>query len=186
MKITFFFCFFFRITDIHVGEQTQRISFYITVSMPGNISDTVPKADVENAIRWDFALWGKKPQRTKQMEGWKGKQCQSQLRQKQWQERNFCNENGNSGMRDTRMKTIMTERKQSIYQMVSWTTPKVKCFRGLVKLPKHISLHHTLPADLIAQTLTGTILYPEIRSTVMMYAHMFFLSFLKSQCKIYC
>lgn len=51
MKITFLFCFSFRITDIHVGEQTQRISFYITVSMPGNISDTVPKADVENAIR---------------------------------------------------------------------------------------------------------------------------------------
>ncbi|XP_029855025.1 angiotensin-converting enzyme 2 [Aquila chrysaetos chrysaetos] len=41
----------FQITDIHVGEQTQRISFYLTVSMPGNISDTVPKADVENAIR---------------------------------------------------------------------------------------------------------------------------------------
>uniref|UniRef100_A0A674GHV0 Angiotensin-converting enzyme n=1 Tax=Taeniopygia guttata TaxID=59729 RepID=A0A674GHV0_TAEGU len=41
----------FDITDIHVGEETQRISFYITVSMPGNISDMVPKADVENAIR---------------------------------------------------------------------------------------------------------------------------------------
>ncbi|KFQ79536.1 Angiotensin-converting enzyme 2 [Phaethon lepturus] len=41
----------FQITDIHVGEQTQRISFYLTVSMPGNVSDTVPKADVENAIR---------------------------------------------------------------------------------------------------------------------------------------
>ncbi|NXU26899.1 ACE2 enzyme, partial [Thalassarche chlororhynchos] len=41
----------FQITDIHVGEQTQRISFYLTVSMPGNISDVVPKADVENAIR---------------------------------------------------------------------------------------------------------------------------------------
>ncbi|RMC06429.1 hypothetical protein DUI87_15863 [Hirundo rustica rustica] len=41
----------FQITDIHVGEQTQRISFYITVSMPGNISDVVPKADVEEAIR---------------------------------------------------------------------------------------------------------------------------------------
>ncbi|XP_053826884.1 angiotensin-converting enzyme 2 [Vidua macroura] len=41
----------FEITDIHVGEETQRISFYITVSMPGNISDIVPKADVENAIR---------------------------------------------------------------------------------------------------------------------------------------
>lgn len=89
-------------------------------------------------------------------------------------------------MRDTRMKTIMSERKQSIYQMVSWATAKVKCFMGLVKLPKHVSLHHTLPADLISQTLTGTILYPEIRNTVMMYAHMFFLSFLKSQCKIYC
>ncbi|XP_069730781.1 angiotensin-converting enzyme 2 [Phaenicophaeus curvirostris] len=41
----------FQVTDIHVEEQTQRISFYITVSMPGNISDIVPKADVENAIR---------------------------------------------------------------------------------------------------------------------------------------
>ncbi|NXS44271.1 ACE2 enzyme, partial [Balaeniceps rex] len=41
----------FQITDIHVGGQTQRVSFYLTVSMPGNISDTVPKADVENAIR---------------------------------------------------------------------------------------------------------------------------------------
>ncbi|NXS69004.1 ACE2 enzyme, partial [Pandion haliaetus] len=41
----------FQVTDIHVGEQTQRISFYLTVSMPGNISDIVPKADVENAIR---------------------------------------------------------------------------------------------------------------------------------------
>uniref|UniRef100_A0A663M7K6 Angiotensin-converting enzyme n=1 Tax=Athene cunicularia TaxID=194338 RepID=A0A663M7K6_ATHCN len=40
-----------KITDIHVGEQTQRVSFYLTVSMPGNISDTVPKADVEDAIR---------------------------------------------------------------------------------------------------------------------------------------
>ncbi|NXE03964.1 ACE2 enzyme, partial [Lophotis ruficrista] len=41
----------FQIADIHVGEQTQRISFYLIVSMPGNISDIVPKADVENAIR---------------------------------------------------------------------------------------------------------------------------------------
>ncbi|XP_074785952.1 angiotensin-converting enzyme 2 [Athene noctua] len=41
----------FQITDIHVGEQTQRVSFYLTVSMPGNISDIVPKADVEDAIR---------------------------------------------------------------------------------------------------------------------------------------
>ncbi|XP_010136813.1 PREDICTED: angiotensin-converting enzyme 2 [Buceros rhinoceros silvestris] len=41
----------FQITDIHVGELTQRISFYLTVSMPGNISDIVPKADVEDAIR---------------------------------------------------------------------------------------------------------------------------------------
>lgn len=57
--------FLFRITDIHVGEQTQRISFYLTVSMPGNISDIVPKADVENAIRWDFALW-KKQNKTEQ------------------------------------------------------------------------------------------------------------------------
>ncbi|NXP77915.1 ACE2 enzyme, partial [Ramphastos sulfuratus] len=41
----------FQIADIHVGQQTQRISFYFTVSMPGNISDIVPKADVEDAIR---------------------------------------------------------------------------------------------------------------------------------------
>ncbi|NXI50563.1 ACE2 enzyme, partial [Chloroceryle aenea] len=41
----------FQITDIHVGELTQRVSFYLTVTMPGNISDVVPKADVENAIR---------------------------------------------------------------------------------------------------------------------------------------
>ncbi|NWH45817.1 ACE2 enzyme, partial [Fregata magnificens] len=41
----------FQIRDIHVAQQTQRISFYLTVSMPGNISDIVPKADVENAIR---------------------------------------------------------------------------------------------------------------------------------------
>ncbi|XP_035182951.1 angiotensin-converting enzyme 2 [Oxyura jamaicensis] len=41
----------FQATDIHVGEETQRVSFYITVSMPGNVSNTVPKADVENAIR---------------------------------------------------------------------------------------------------------------------------------------
>ncbi|XP_071604840.1 angiotensin-converting enzyme 2 isoform X1 [Heliangelus exortis] len=41
----------FQITDIHVGDQTERISFYFTVSMPGNISDTVPRADVEAAIK---------------------------------------------------------------------------------------------------------------------------------------
>ncbi|NXX91219.1 ACE2 enzyme, partial [Centropus bengalensis] len=41
----------FQVTNIHVSEETQRISFYLTVSMPGNISDLVPKADVEDAIR---------------------------------------------------------------------------------------------------------------------------------------
>ncbi|XP_054240174.1 angiotensin-converting enzyme 2 [Indicator indicator] len=41
----------FQVADIHVGQQTQRISFLLTVSMPGNISDIVPKAEVENAIR---------------------------------------------------------------------------------------------------------------------------------------
>ncbi|NXE45892.1 ACE2 enzyme, partial [Casuarius casuarius] len=41
----------FQIADIHVGEETQRISFYFTVSMPGNVSDVVPRADVESAIR---------------------------------------------------------------------------------------------------------------------------------------
>ncbi|OXB80355.1 UNVERIFIED_CONTAM: hypothetical protein H355_012788 [Colinus virginianus] len=40
----------FQVADIHTGEETQRISFYLTVSMPGNISDIVPRADVENAI----------------------------------------------------------------------------------------------------------------------------------------
>ncbi|NWX76025.1 ACE2 enzyme, partial [Alca torda] len=41
----------FEITDVHTEQQTQRISFYLTVSMPGNISDIVPRSDVENAIR---------------------------------------------------------------------------------------------------------------------------------------
>uniref|UniRef100_A0A8C9FMG3 Angiotensin-converting enzyme n=1 Tax=Pavo cristatus TaxID=9049 RepID=A0A8C9FMG3_PAVCR len=41
----------FQVTDIHVGEETQRVSFYLTVSMPGNVSDIVPRADVESAIR---------------------------------------------------------------------------------------------------------------------------------------
>ncbi|XP_042666141.1 angiotensin-converting enzyme 2 isoform X3 [Centrocercus urophasianus] len=41
----------FQVTDIHIGEETQRVSFYLTVSMPGNVSDTVPRADVESAIR---------------------------------------------------------------------------------------------------------------------------------------
>ncbi|XP_068000923.1 angiotensin-converting enzyme 2 [Melanerpes formicivorus] len=41
----------FQVADIHVGQETQRISFYLTVSMPGNISDIVPKAEVEDAIR---------------------------------------------------------------------------------------------------------------------------------------
>ncbi|KFV78381.1 Angiotensin-converting enzyme 2 [Struthio camelus australis] len=41
----------FQIADIHVGDETRRISFYFTVSMPGNISDVVPRADVESAIR---------------------------------------------------------------------------------------------------------------------------------------
>ncbi|NXX41896.1 ACE2 enzyme, partial [Tricholaema leucomelas] len=41
----------FQTADVHVGRQTQRISFYLTVSMPGNVSDTVPRADVEDAIR---------------------------------------------------------------------------------------------------------------------------------------
>ncbi|NXJ94150.1 ACE2 enzyme, partial [Corythaixoides concolor] len=41
----------FQVTDIHVWQQTQRISFYLAASMPGNTSDVVPKADLENAIR---------------------------------------------------------------------------------------------------------------------------------------
>ncbi|NXA46901.1 ACE2 enzyme, partial [Nothocercus julius] len=41
----------FQVEDIHVGQETPRISFYFTVSMPGNVSDVVPRADVESAIR---------------------------------------------------------------------------------------------------------------------------------------
>ncbi|XP_042312779.1 angiotensin-converting enzyme 2 [Sceloporus undulatus] len=40
----------FRSTDVHVGYVTSRISFYFTVSMPNNVSDLVPKAEVEEAI----------------------------------------------------------------------------------------------------------------------------------------
>ncbi|NXP15132.1 ACE2 enzyme, partial [Thinocorus orbignyianus] len=42
----------FQVADIHVEDQTQRISFYLTVSMPGNISDIVPRSVVESAIRY--------------------------------------------------------------------------------------------------------------------------------------
>ncbi|NXT84185.1 ACE2 enzyme, partial [Zapornia atra] len=41
----------FQTEDVHAEALTQRISFYITVSMPGNISDIVPKMEVESAIR---------------------------------------------------------------------------------------------------------------------------------------
>ncbi|KAM6291936.1 angiotensin-converting enzyme 2 [Porphyrio hochstetteri] len=41
----------FQTEDVHAEALTQRISFYITVSMPGNISDIVPKMDVESAIK---------------------------------------------------------------------------------------------------------------------------------------
>ncbi|KAH0624711.1 hypothetical protein JD844_032438 [Phrynosoma platyrhinos] len=40
----------FRSTDVHVGYVTSRISFYFTVSMPNNVSNLVPKAEVEEAI----------------------------------------------------------------------------------------------------------------------------------------
>ncbi|XP_009082150.1 PREDICTED: angiotensin-converting enzyme 2, partial [Acanthisitta chloris] len=41
----------FQLTDIHVFNQTERISFYIVVTMPGDITDVVPKADLEDAIK---------------------------------------------------------------------------------------------------------------------------------------
>ncbi|KAM8820243.1 ACE2 enzyme, partial [Eudromia elegans] len=41
----------FQVEDIHVGRETPRISFYFTVSMPGNVSNVIPRADVESAIR---------------------------------------------------------------------------------------------------------------------------------------
>uniref|UniRef100_A0A8C3SM84 Angiotensin-converting enzyme n=1 Tax=Chelydra serpentina TaxID=8475 RepID=A0A8C3SM84_CHESE len=41
----------FQSTDIKVENVTQRISFYFTVSMPGNATDFVPKTEVETAIR---------------------------------------------------------------------------------------------------------------------------------------
>ncbi|XP_067422246.1 angiotensin-converting enzyme 2 [Emydura macquarii macquarii] len=41
----------FQSTDILIRDVTQRISFYFTVSMPGNVSDVVPKTEVETAIR---------------------------------------------------------------------------------------------------------------------------------------
>ncbi|XP_063809269.1 angiotensin-converting enzyme 2 [Pseudophryne corroboree] len=37
--------------DVHVYDETARISFYFCVSMPNNISDIVPKSDVEEAVR---------------------------------------------------------------------------------------------------------------------------------------
>uniref|UniRef100_A0A8B9QJU7 Angiotensin-converting enzyme n=1 Tax=Apteryx owenii TaxID=8824 RepID=A0A8B9QJU7_APTOW len=37
--------------EVDFQEETRRISFYFTVSMPGNVSDIVPRADVESAIR---------------------------------------------------------------------------------------------------------------------------------------
>uniref|UniRef100_A0A8C6ZM75 Angiotensin-converting enzyme n=1 Tax=Nothoprocta perdicaria TaxID=30464 RepID=A0A8C6ZM75_NOTPE len=40
----------FQVENIHVGQETPRISFYLTVSMPGNVSDVVPRAEVESAI----------------------------------------------------------------------------------------------------------------------------------------
>uniref|UniRef100_A0A8C8VNS9 Angiotensin-converting enzyme n=1 Tax=Pelusios castaneus TaxID=367368 RepID=A0A8C8VNS9_9SAUR len=41
----------FQIADIHTWSETQRISFYFVVRMPGNATDIVPKTDVEAAIR---------------------------------------------------------------------------------------------------------------------------------------
>uniref|UniRef100_A0A8D0EAX9 Angiotensin-converting enzyme n=1 Tax=Salvator merianae TaxID=96440 RepID=A0A8D0EAX9_SALMN len=41
----------FQTTDIHIGEVTQRISFVFTVSMPNNVTDLVPRSEVEDAIR---------------------------------------------------------------------------------------------------------------------------------------
>ncbi|XP_061485415.1 angiotensin-converting enzyme 2 isoform X2 [Rhineura floridana] len=41
----------FRSTDIHVSDETARISFIFTVSMPDNVTDLVPLSEVEDAIR---------------------------------------------------------------------------------------------------------------------------------------
>ncbi|KAM6446915.1 angiotensin-converting enzyme 2 [Liasis olivaceus] len=41
----------FQTDNVHVSDVTQRISFYFTVSMPNNVSDLVPKSEVEDAIR---------------------------------------------------------------------------------------------------------------------------------------
>uniref|UniRef100_A0A8D2J4I8 Angiotensin-converting enzyme n=1 Tax=Varanus komodoensis TaxID=61221 RepID=A0A8D2J4I8_VARKO len=40
----------FQTNDVYVNNVTQRISFYLTVSMPNNVSDLVPRKDVEAAI----------------------------------------------------------------------------------------------------------------------------------------
>uniref|UniRef100_A0A8C6YB45 Angiotensin-converting enzyme n=1 Tax=Naja naja TaxID=35670 RepID=A0A8C6YB45_NAJNA len=40
----------FQTDNVHVSDVTLRISFYFTVSMPNNISELVPKSEVEAAI----------------------------------------------------------------------------------------------------------------------------------------
>lgn len=52
------FLFFIRAKDVHVGDETQRISFIFAVTMPGT-NDWVPKSEVEEAIRWKHGLQGK-------------------------------------------------------------------------------------------------------------------------------
>ncbi|XP_053166645.1 angiotensin-converting enzyme 2 [Hemicordylus capensis] len=41
----------FVANDVHISDVTSRISFNFVVSMPNNISDLVPKSEVEEAIR---------------------------------------------------------------------------------------------------------------------------------------
>lgn len=41
----------FTYEDVHVFDETKRISFYFYVTMPQNLSAIVPKADVEAAVR---------------------------------------------------------------------------------------------------------------------------------------
>nr|DBA34374.1 TPA: hypothetical protein GDO54_001937 [Pyxicephalus adspersus] len=41
----------FSDNDVHIFNQTQRISFYFYVTMPGKIGEIVPKSEVEAAVR---------------------------------------------------------------------------------------------------------------------------------------
>ncbi|XP_018418558.1 PREDICTED: angiotensin-converting enzyme 2 [Nanorana parkeri] len=41
----------FSNNDVHISNQTERISFYFYVTMPGTVGDVVPKSEVEAAVR---------------------------------------------------------------------------------------------------------------------------------------